>query len=184
MVPWNTQSIEDDGKKKKKKTTHIIPFQLAREEGGRRSTSGREGTCRKFQGLLHSVRGWEAGVLLVTGQRGSSIRACGMRISESNSEQVGPAEAPSGGGSDSGGGRQRGMGEGWDHLQSSSGLSLCPQGPSHPPTGSAWEPSACIPHMAPFRCVVPPLSRETSLPSFTRGGNRGCRVSPLVKSRA
>lgn len=81
-------------------------------------------------------------------------------------------------------GRQRGMGEGWDHLQSSSGLSLCPQGPSHPPTGSAWEPSACIPHMAPFRCVVPPLSRETSLPSFTRGGNRGCRVSPLVKSRA
>lgn len=110
MVPWKTQSIEDDGKKKKK--THIIPFQLAKEEGGRRSTSGREGTRRKFQGLLHLVRGWEGDVLLVTGQRGPSILACGMRISESNSEGVGPAEAPSGGGSDSSGGGQRGMGEG------------------------------------------------------------------------
>lgn len=95
-----------------KKKTHIIPFQLAREEGGRRSTSGREGTRRKFQGLLHLVRGWEGDVLLVTGQRGPSILACGMRIGESNGERVGPAEAPSGGGSDSRGGRQRGMGEG------------------------------------------------------------------------
>lgn len=48
---------------------YIIPFQLAGEEGGRRSPSGREGTCRKFQCSIYLVRGWEGDILPVTGWR-------------------------------------------------------------------------------------------------------------------
>lgn len=50
-----------------KKKKYVIPFQLAREEGRKRSASGREDTYRKFQCLMHLVRGWKGDGLLVPG---------------------------------------------------------------------------------------------------------------------
>ena len=57
---------------------YIISFQLAGEEGERRRVSGREGTHRKLQRLVHLKRGRKAAIALVTGQEGLSALGLGI----------------------------------------------------------------------------------------------------------